>query len=77
MGKKTTKKRDSLKVYFWMKENGLSYVGIARDLGYGGHMSVWRTVNGKKNIRKVLQYLVDRGCPKGILALPTDMETIQ
>lgn len=71
------KKRNTLAIWFWMKRNGYSYTGIARDLGYTNHMSVWRTVHGEKNIRKVLRYLVEKGCPKSHLCLPKDMEAAQ
>lgn len=78
--KKTSKKlprkktRDSLKIWFWMRTHSHSYTSIARDLGYKNHTPVWRTVHEDKNIRKILRWLVDKGCPLKYLNLPKDME---
>ncbi|WP_028318453.1 hypothetical protein [Desulfobulbus elongatus] len=71
------KKRNGEKIYTWMRKNKLTYVDIARELEYASHVPVWRTVHGEKNLRKVLRYLLDHGCPPRILSLPDDMEAAQ
>jgi hypothetical protein len=45
-----------------------------RALGYRNHTPVSLTIDGKKNLRKVLQYLKDQGCPEHYLDLPKSME---
>lgn len=57
----------------WMTENGISQTEIKNHLKLKALSQVNETVQGQRDDRRVLQYLLDRGCPAGKLALPTDM----
>ena len=63
---KTTRKQARL----WMLTNNIRSVDIQRALSMKNHNLVSETLTGKRNNRRVLQYLVERGCPVEYLALP-------
>lgn len=66
-------KRNKVEIEVWMKRNGLRAVDIQRDLGFRTHKTVWDTLCGNENNRKVLAWLIDKGCPDKHLDLPDDM----
>ncbi len=66
--------RDATEIRIWMLRNQLTVDSTRRALGYRNHTPVSLTIDGKKNLRKVLQYLKDQGCPEQYLGLPKDME---
>jgi len=66
--------RNSTEIRIWMIRNQLTVDSTRRALGYRNHTPVSLTIDGKKNLRKVLQYLKDQGCPEQYLALPENME---
>jgi len=66
------KKRESIKIKVWMLENGVRQSEISRAVNTV-ISNVCRTIGGERNCRSVLRYLLDKGCPAGILDLPEDM----
>lgn len=66
------KKRNGVEVKVWMVRKGIKLIDICEALGFD-KKTVWSTLYGHENNRKVLGWLVERGCPKKHLALPTDM----
>lgn len=67
------KKRNTKQIKIWMLRNDLREADIVRDTAQE-QTYVNKTLNGSKNNRVVLRYLVDRGCPVRYLALPSDMQ---
>lgn len=65
--------RNSTEIRIWMLRNGLTVDSTRKALGYRNHTPVSLTIDGKKNLRKVLAYLREMGCPEQFLALPEDM----
>lgn len=65
--------RNSTEIRIWMLRNGLTVNSTRKALGYRNHTPVSLTIDGKKNLRKVLAYLREMGCPEQFLALPEDM----
>lgn len=65
--------RNSTEIRIWMLRNQLTVDSTRKALGYSNHTPVSLTIDGKKNLRKVLQYLKDQGCPEIYLGLPDDM----
>lgn len=57
----------------WMVDNEIRVVDIQRDLKMKNHNLVSDTMAGRRDHRRVLQYLLDKGCPSEYLALPDDM----
>lgn len=68
------KQRNHLEIWYWMRRHGHTFTSIAAGLGYATHTPVWLTIHGHKNLKKVLKYLRDQGCPEKHLALPKGME---
>ncbi|MEW6427291.1 MAG: hypothetical protein AB1568_04565 [Thermodesulfobacteriota bacterium] len=68
----TNSKRNSDEINKWIRMNLLSVTGIAEDLRVH-HSLVSNTIAGRKNNRRVLQYLLDRNCPAKHLDIPEDM----
>lgn len=65
--------RESKEIRKWMIDADISVIDIARDLEVS-HTLVCLTITGQKHNRKVLRYLVDKGCQVQFLALPADMK---
>lgn len=66
--------RNSIEIRIWMLRNNHTVDSTRRALGYRNHTPVSLTIDGKSNLRKVLKYLKDQGCPERHLNLPKDME---
>lgn len=66
-------KRDVDEIWVWMIRSGNRPARIARELGVGRAL-VTCTIHGRKNNRRVLGYLLEKGCPPEILDLPEDMK---
>lgn len=66
-------KRNSTELKVWMIRNSLREVDIVRATKVP-QTHVCKTINGTRNSRIVLAYLLERGCPRELLALPRDME---
>jgi hypothetical protein len=79
MKKKTTKKRgnpatiDRREARAWMVLQGIRAVHIQREMGYPRTGQVNDTLQGRRNDRRVLQWLLDKGCPAAYLKLPAGM----
>lgn len=58
----------------WMFENGIRVRDIQNKLGNKSITQASETLIGIRNDRRVLRYLLDRGCPKEYLNLPKDMK---
>ncbi|HCR14005.1 MAG TPA: XRE family transcriptional regulator [Solidesulfovibrio sp.] len=69
-------KRAGNKIKYWMSENNLKMVDIEREIQIS-HSLVSDTIHGKRNNRRVLQALLDAGCPAKMLDLPADMKSKQ
>ena len=63
---KTTRKQARV----WMLTHDIRSVDIQRALAMKNHNLVSHTLTGKRNNRRVLQYLVERGCPVEYLDIP-------
>lgn len=57
----------------WMVLNDIRNVDIKEALQLNHHTQVIETLSGKRNNRKVLQYLLEKGCPADYLDLPEDL----
>lgn len=66
-------KRNSVEIKVWLRRQGLRMTNIQRDLGYRDNKTVWATIEGRENNRRVLTWLQEKGCPRKHLALPDDM----
>ncbi len=66
--------RDTKKIREWMTKNRWRFVDIARGIGTKSVTHAWETVEGKRNSRRVLQWFINNGCPKGYLGLPEWMD---
>lgn len=66
-------KRNSVEIRVWMQRKGVRLITIQRELGFKASKTVWATVEGRENNRRVLGWLKDRGCPERHLDLPDDM----
>ncbi|WP_027366964.1 hypothetical protein [Desulfocurvibacter africanus] len=67
------KRRKPYRIKEWMADIGLEVNDVAAELGVH-HSLVSHTIFGRKNSRRVLRALRDKGCPKQFLALPEDLE---
>jgi 1,2-phenylacetyl-CoA epoxidase PaaB subunit len=67
------KRRNVKQIKIWMVRRDLREKDIVAATGEE-RTYVNKTLNGLRNNRVVLQYLVDQGCPAKYLALPADMQ---
>ena len=58
----------------WMLTNDIRNVDIQNALEMKSHTQVANTLSGRENNRRVLQYLIERGCPVEYLDLPKGMK---
>lgn len=66
-------KRNGLEIRVWMLRKDIQRQDIEKATGLNGS-NVTRTIDGERNCRAVLEYLVDQGCPVKYLDLPEDMK---
>lgn len=67
------KKRNAIEIKVWLTRNKLRQSDVVQATGEE-QTYVNKTINGSRNNRVVLEYLLERGCPVKYLALPKDME---
>ena len=61
----------------WMVMNDIRIVDIKEALAMKTHVPISFTLSGAKHNRRVLAYLLQRGCPEEYLALPKDMKGVR
>lgn len=66
--------RNTTEIRVWMLRHGHTIDSIRKALGYANHTPVSLTISGQENLRKVLLYLRDQGCPEEYLDMPKDMK---
>lgn len=66
-------KRDSVEIRVWLQRQGIRLVTIQKALGFKDNKTVWATIEGRENNRRVLSWLKEKGCPEKYLFLPGDM----
>lgn len=64
--------RQTYRILEWLNRKGITQDSIAAELGVHPSL-VSCTIRGRKNNRRVLRCLLDRGCPKKLLSLPHDL----
>lgn len=69
----TGKERRPFLIKEWLAERKIKVIEVAADLGMH-HCVVSDTIHGRRNNRRVLRWLRERGCPARYLALPEDMK---
>ena len=52
----------------------MRFADVQRAVGVVSYHTVWATMHGKKNNRKVLRYLLEIGVPAEVLDLPEDLK---
>lgn len=60
----------------WLVSRGIKQVEITRALKLRYPTQVNETLRGARNNRRVLQYLLDKGCPAKYLELPTNFDRV-
>jgi len=79
MKKKTTEKQgsqariDRREARAWMVLQGIRPKDIQDSMSLRYHSQVVETLTGKRDDRRVLQWLLDHGCPSAHLRLPKSM----
>jgi mannose/fructose/N-acetylgalactosamine-specific phosphotransferase system component IIB len=74
MSKLKTTKATRKKTRVWMLTNDIRNVDIQNALEMKSHTQVANTLAGRENNRRVLQYLIKRGCPVEYLDIPERMK---
>ncbi len=72
--KRRLKKWDRRQAKAWMVLLEIKVKDIQTALGMKYLTQVSETINGQRNDRAVLQYLMGKGCPAEYLDLPDDMQ---
>lgn len=67
-------KRNTKAIKRWMLDNDITVTTIQNALNYSRHCVVSNTLCGRVDNRKVLIYLLEKGCPAKFLALPEGMK---
>lgn len=67
------KKNQRVHAKAWMVIQGIKQIDIQKALKYRHDTQVNETLQGVRNDRRVLEYLLEKGCPSHYLNLPTDM----
>lgn len=68
------KRRDRTEVRIWMLRKKMKGVDIQKALNLKYYTQVVETLQGTRDDRKVLSWLMDKGCPTEYLKLPVDMK---
>lgn len=58
----------------WMLENDIRSVDIQAALRLRSHSLVANTLAGRRSNRRVLQHLIEKGCPREYLGLPEEIK---
>ena len=66
-------KRNSVEIRVWLQRQGIRLVTIQKALDFKDNKTVWATIEGREDNRRVLAWLRDAGCPLIFLSLPDDM----
>lgn len=66
--------RNSQEIKVWMLRNGHTIGSITQALGYRNNSCVSTTIAGQRHATRVLQYLLEQGCPARLLDLPARMQ---
>lgn len=66
-------RKDRRRARAWLVEMGIRQVSIQRDLQHKQFTQVNETLQGVRDNRRVLQRLIELGCPREFLALPKEM----
>lgn len=66
------KNRQEKEILKWMIDSDLKKADISRAVEVNKPL-VGKTIEGKRNNRKVLRYLVTKGCPVAVMDLPQDL----
>lgn len=66
------KQRQTFRILEWLHRKGIKQGSIAAELGISCTL-VSDTIRGRRNNRRVLRILVERGCPITFLSLPSDV----
>lgn len=72
--KKKVVKKNRRRAWAWLVRNGIKQVNIQKHLKHRQITQVNETLQGTRSDRRVLQHLIDLGCPKEYLDLPSDMK---
>ena len=64
--------RDYWAIKKWLHEKGITLTEIAEALDINAGI-VSATIRGTRNTRRVLNYLLEKGCPAKVLSLPGDL----
>ena len=67
-------KKNRRQAMAWLVQQGISQVAIQRELKQKQATQVNETLQGRRNDRRVLQRLIDLGCPREYLNLPETMK---
>lgn len=67
------KKKNRRRALAWLVERGVRQKEIQLELHNRSNAQVNETLQGTRNDRRVLQYLLDLGCPEEYLDLPKGM----
>ncbi|PIE60528.1 MAG: hypothetical protein CSA31_01625 [Desulfobulbus propionicus] len=65
--------RNKIEIDVWMKRNNMSVTKIQKALGYKTHTGISNTLAGREHLKKVVLFLVEKGCPVKHLDLPEHM----
>ena len=65
--------RQANKIWSFMRDKGFTGRDIMRACGHKSSCLASNTIAGRSHNRKVLRFLVTKGCPKKYLGLPQDM----
>lgn len=67
-------KKDRSQARAWMVINKIRPIDIKRALELKYQTQVGETLSGIRDDKRVLEYLIDRGCPEKYLELPAKMK---
>ena len=50
-------RRNSTEIWVWLRREWMRLVDVQRELGFRSHKTVWATIEGRENNRRVLSWL--------------------
>lgn len=60
-------------IWSFMRKQEITAEDVAKACGHTTHSVTCNTIAGRKHNRKVLRFLITKGCPEKYLGLPKDM----